>query len=770
MNYKNAFHLFQTLLEEGDENLEQRLLNLISSEHEFFNESSKLIAAYQANKKATLVNDLINNQAENLADDSQVHELLNTQVAQYKLTKKLGQGGMGVVYLGERNDGQLQQKVAIKFIFPSIAALAGENFLQREAQHLANLTHVNIAKIFTVDTTDDELPYMVMEYVEGVPIDQYCDDNKLDLTTRLKLFQKVCSAVHEAHQNMVIHADIKPSNILVDKQGEPKLMDFGIARRVNQAIDEDTNNAELRKQYLQAVSHDFASPEQIEGKQLTAATDVFSLGKMLPFIFKSDFPELNSIINKAIRTELQYRYQSTLELAQRLKSLQKGYPIKEFSNDFFYRTLKLFKRNVVATVLSFTFASCVFIGASYLYFQNVKLNEQVSISQEVTNFLTDLFESSDIDMHTTMTVKELIKESEKRVKGRVWKSKRVKAHILKAIAKVYQGQGDLKEAEQLYLEAFPLFDAKDEIEVIIAKNELAQVYIALSDFKNARDILENIVNEKPKGKVLFETYNLLGLLNHSEGQYIQSRKYYNDALLGLENLDEISLFMISTIHGNIGASYMMEDENEKALVHFEKALKIDYGMYKSSVHPRIALHLQQLGSIQADLGQYDKGLMNLKNALDMYTQIAPNGHPRENAVLNNISVIYGRDLKQPEEALKYLKLSLAAYRKGKSEDSIGLAIIHHNIAANNRDAEKYQEALKSHEKALTIIDNLKVEGYVKALMLASYGETLAKNQNAKEAIENLSLAINILREIKPESSKIAKFEKMLENIKISNIL
>jgi serine/threonine-protein kinase len=269
MVYKNAFHLFQTLLEEGNENLEQRILNLITSEHELFNETTKLIAAYQANKNETLVKDLIYNQAGNLVDDSQIHELLNTQIAQYKLTKKIGQGGMGAVYLGERNDGQIEQKVAIKFVYPSIVALAGDDFLQKEAQHLANLEHTNIAKIFTVDTTDNELPYMIMEYVEGVPIDQYCDDNKLALKTRLKLFQKVCSAVHEAHQNMVLHADIKSSNVIVDKQGEPKLMDFGIARKIEESYNSELQKTKLDKKSIRALSQKFASPEHIEGKVLT---------------------------------------------------------------------------------------------------------------------------------------------------------------------------------------------------------------------------------------------------------------------------------------------------------------------------------------------------------------------------------------------------------------------------------------------------------------------------------------------------------------------
>src|SRR5215472_16504935 len=153
------------------------------------------------------------------------------QIGAYRIVSEIGQGGMGAVYLAERADGQYQRRVAIKLVRGGVAS--GPELLRRfsmERQILAGLQHPHIAQLLDAGVTDEGTPYLVMEYVEGLRIDKYCDDNELSLRERIALFRHVCSAVQYAHRNLVVHRDIKPSNILVTAEGIPKLLDFGIAK------------------------------------------------------------------------------------------------------------------------------------------------------------------------------------------------------------------------------------------------------------------------------------------------------------------------------------------------------------------------------------------------------------------------------------------------------------------------------------------------------------------------------------------------------------
>jgi serine/threonine protein kinase len=192
----------------------------------------------------------------------------------YRLIELIGQGGMGDVYRAERADGQYDQRVAIKFVRAGLDTSAILERFRNERQVLASLDHPNIARLFDGGTSEEGIPYLVMELIEGTPIDHYCDLQKLTISERLQLFLQVASAVQYAHQHLVIHRDIKPGNILVTKAGIPKLLDFGIAKILDPAARSEVT-------LVNPMTPEYASPEQVRGEPVTTATDVYSLGVVL---------------------------------------------------------------------------------------------------------------------------------------------------------------------------------------------------------------------------------------------------------------------------------------------------------------------------------------------------------------------------------------------------------------------------------------------------------------------------------------------------------
>lgn len=228
-----------------------------------------------------------------LATQEQAPSEAGQRIGPYQLIRVIGRGGMGSVYLAARADEQYQKQVVVKLVKRGMDTDEIIRRFRHERQILANLDHPNIARLLDGGTTEDERPYFVMEYIEGQPIDEYCDAHGLSIIDRLKLFRTVCSAVHYAHQNLVVHRDLKPSNILVTTDGMPKLLDFGVAKLLHAEPDSQTLTATMMG--LRPMTPEYASPEQVRGEPITTASDVYSLGVLLyklltghrPYQFKS---------------------------------------------------------------------------------------------------------------------------------------------------------------------------------------------------------------------------------------------------------------------------------------------------------------------------------------------------------------------------------------------------------------------------------------------------------------------------------------------------
>src|ERR1700752_4619859 len=199
------------------------------------------------------------------------------RIGRYRIVDEVGRGGMGAVFAAVRDDGQFEQKVAVKIILSGLNTDTIARRFRNERQILASLEHPNIARLLDGGMSDDGLPFYVMEFIEGEPIDDYCRTHDLTLHARLDLFRQVCAAVSYAHRRLIVHRDIKPSNILVTPAGEVKLLDFGIAKVVSQTNGDERGTATQ----LGLMTPAYASPEQFRGEQVTTATDTYSLGVVL---------------------------------------------------------------------------------------------------------------------------------------------------------------------------------------------------------------------------------------------------------------------------------------------------------------------------------------------------------------------------------------------------------------------------------------------------------------------------------------------------------
>ncbi|MBL8185804.1 MAG: serine/threonine protein kinase [Blastocatellia bacterium] len=213
--------------------------------------------------------------------------MVGKRIGAYRINGELGHGGMGAVYLAERADGKFEQKVALKLLRREMNTGALRRHFEQEREILASLDHPNIARLLNAGTTDEGIPFIAMEFVDGLPIDEYSNVNEIGLKARLELFRVVCSAVEFAHRNLVVHRDLKPSNILVTNDGIPKLLDFGISKILSKEFD-SADSATITRMGVMTPS--YASPEQLKRSSVTTLSDVYSLGVILYELLSGNRP------------------------------------------------------------------------------------------------------------------------------------------------------------------------------------------------------------------------------------------------------------------------------------------------------------------------------------------------------------------------------------------------------------------------------------------------------------------------------------------------
>ncbi len=389
---------------------------------------------------------------------SPLESLEGQLLGRYRIVRKLGSGGMGDVYLAERADDEYQQRVALKIVRGGLFSPQIQSRLRMERQILATLQHPNIARLLDGGRAPDGTPYLVMEYIDGEPIDTYCDRRRLSVEARLQLLRTICGAVHYAHQNLIVHRDLKPNNILITPDGVPKLLDFGIAKLLDSRHSAHTLAVTHFEYRVMTPAH--ASPEQVRGDVITTASDIYVLGVLMyellcgrrPFQLvgtsltdmerivceqealppsamvarvMDESPELmadlaahrsttsarlrrqlrgdlDNIIGMSMRKDPERRYASAEQLAKDLEHHLSGQPVLATSDTWIYRTGKFVKRHALAVAAGVLVVVTLAAFSVVTYIQARKIAEERDVAtaertraEQISSFLVELFELSD---------------------------------------------------------------------------------------------------------------------------------------------------------------------------------------------------------------------------------------------------------------------------------------------------------------------------------------------------------------------------------------
>jgi serine/threonine-protein kinase len=455
------------------------------------------------------------------APDSMIGQRLGAFAVATRLPE---QGGMGTVYRGKRVDGTFEQDVAIKIIPRGLDTDALLRRFSLERRVLGLLQHPNIVRILDAGAVADGRPYLVMEWVDGLPLDRYCAEHHLSLTERLALFQELCATVQYAHQHLVVHRDLKPGNVLVTPGGAPKILDFGLAK----VIDDDVGMGVVSRTNERPMTPAYASPEQVRGDGVTTATDVYALGLILyelltgrrPYRLNSssaaeierviceeepqppsramrasfatgDAPppvpprrlqgELDAIVMRALEKQPRLRYQTAAALNEDVARYFDGRPVLARQSSVGYRAAKFVKRHVRAL----SAAAIVLLLAAAFVVQNSLYTRRLAVerdrAQASLKFLVSLFQGSDPDKakDSKITAVELLDEGVKRLGSELQNQPETRAALLFTLGDVNDRLGRYEMAERLLVESIALqrqLSPRPTLELAEAINALGRVY------------------------------------------------------------------------------------------------------------------------------------------------------------------------------------------------------------------------------------------------------------------------------------------------------
>jgi len=716
-------------------------------------------------------------------------------IGAYNLLEPLGSGGMGEVWLAERANADFQQRVAIKLLRAFQQSSDGMRRFARERQILAGLNHPGIARLLDGGISKDGQPYYVMEYVEGVSLVDYCRQKNLPISDKLSLFCEACEAVMYAHRKLVIHSDLKPEHILVNAEGQVKLLDFGLARLEGQQSSATVHSPLLTPAY--------ASPEQIAGEVLTTSTDVYSLGVILYELLSSQHPfeldgkstiqalkivsesqpvspsscinekaaeriskELDLICLKALEKSSDERYESVQALAEDLRCYMGGLPIGVKAKSTTYRLRKFVVRNFPAVLLATLALLGILITTG---FYTLRLQEEretafqeLQKAESLNRFFQQLFAVDDRrgNYPIEITAQELVDAGARRIEGELRDQPKEQVVLIRTIGKVYQRLGMLHPAKELQknglelaLQQYP----ENSVEVAMSRNLLADALYYTGNYEVAESLMALVLplaSDKTHPKYSPKAHsNILG----RTGKIKRRLSKIDEALELYEEAYKLAVEIGDTdtklsAMNNLATSYNRTGRIKEAEEIYLKLIPMAKEFYRNQ-HPSIPIALNNLAALYRRSGRRDEARKLYEESLARREKNYGDNHPGLSLALSNLAGFY----REEGEAEKTIELYERAIKISKEFHGIKHPYVVDNLgrlAKHFSNLKRFGEA----EEVLTELDEITRATYgPDHIRTARLERTIAHYHRKKKEFETAELhyrkALDIVHRILPKDNQ-----------------
>jgi serine/threonine-protein kinase len=618
---------------------------------------------------------------------------LPASIGPYQPVRELGRGGMGVVYLARRADGQFEQDVAVKLVRHGMESDEVRRRFLLERQLLARLQHPGIARLLDGGITADGRAWFALEYVQGVPLYDYCKDSALELDARLRLFLKVCEAVAYAHRNLVVHRDLKPGNILVTAAGEPRLLDFGIAK----LLEEDAQPGEPHtRASLVLVTPEYGAPEQVAGEPITTATDVYALGMILyelltgkrPYDLSTRSPlemyevilntqptrpslatrgqrgdsvprwarelrgDLDIIVMTALAKAPDRRYPSAAALARDIERYLDGRPIEARADSVLYVTRKFLRRHwLPASAAALVLASLIG-GLAAAAWQGGIASREARRAESISTFLLDMLSSVDPSkaQGRDVTVREVLDEAARRLdagEASVSGVPSVESAIRATVGSTYRALGQYEAAETQAVRALELSRAalgESHPDTVRRMSELGDIYFewgrideAERWYQEARRVASSAFGENHE-LAAHATTQLAGIL-FRRGDYAGAERELAHALEVSRSTHGAESEQALLIQARLASSIGAQGRLEESAVLLADTLAVQERVM--GVRTRAALMtMGNLANVYQLLERYDEAVALGERAYAVAEEVLPADHPEMLETMGRLAALY----------------------------------------------------------------------------------------------------------------------------------
>lgn len=648
-------------------------------------------------------------------------------IGRYRLIDEIGAGGMGVVFRAERADGAFEQSVAVKLLHRHIASPDARRRFQAEQQVLASLDHPNIARLVDGGVTDAGRPYLVMEYVDGVPITDYATLSRLSVAERVDLLMQVTDAVSAAHQNLVIHRDLKPSNVLVtERDGEPhvKLLDFGIAK----ILDEEwPATRPVTHTGRGLMTPTYAAPEQLSGGNVSTATDTYQLGVLTYEIVTGTLPfggreasrkqiteailhtapdppssrvtakavnrrrlagDLDTIILKALRKEPGRRYPTPEVFRRDLQRYREDEPIEARPASLGYRLRKFVRRNRWGVVVGALAAVMALASISMIVRGRQAAEREAEKAEQVSTFLVNLFEASDPNRSPadTVTVRALLDRGRKRLE--TLDDPAVIGQMAHVMGQAQRRLGEYDEARSLLQQAVrqrTRLYGTNHPETLASLSAFALLERDEGHYTTADTLLERVVaiRQALRGNTdstVVQSLMHLGFVQRRLGNTHEAEASLRRALAAYRTRTKTPDILTAELLFNLAALLRSQSKYDEALSVQRRSYALVDSLTQGP-HPGRIANLNNLALLQQKRGRLEEAKRLYAQLLEEGTALYGEDHPKRATWMSNLAGLH-TDLFEYERADSLLSEAVAVGTTTLGDSHPSVALFLHNRAAN----------------------------------------------------------------------------------------